>query len=116
MYPASVPAPPPYYRTEVGAFAGSPSAYGTFDQTGNVAERNEGTSSCPRGRGDAGVRGGAWLVYDPWDDECWELTSGGWRCGSAQADPKIGFRVGKVAPVDPLNSGTLQFKLASDMP
>jgi formylglycine-generating enzyme len=26
----------PYYRTEVGAFAGSPGPYGTFDQGGNV--------------------------------------------------------------------------------
>jgi sulfatase modifying factor 1 len=31
----------PYYRTPVGAFAGSPSAYGTFDQAGNVSEWNE---------------------------------------------------------------------------
>lgn len=32
---------PPYFRTEVGAFAGSPSAYGTFDQGGNVSEWTE---------------------------------------------------------------------------
>jgi formylglycine-generating enzyme len=31
----------PYWRTEAGAFAGSPSAYGTFDQGGNVWEWNE---------------------------------------------------------------------------
>jgi sulfatase modifying factor 1 len=28
----------PYWRTEVGAFAGSPGPYGTFDQTSNVLE------------------------------------------------------------------------------
>lgn len=31
----------PYYRTEVGAFAASPSAYGSFDQSGNVFEWTE---------------------------------------------------------------------------
>lgn len=34
----------PYYRTEVGAHENSESAYGTFDQTGNVAEWTEGAS------------------------------------------------------------------------
>lgn len=32
----------PYYRTEIGAFANSASAYGTFDQDGNVDEWTEG--------------------------------------------------------------------------
>lgn len=31
----------PYYRTEIGAFTNSASAYGTFDQGGNVWEWNE---------------------------------------------------------------------------
>ncbi len=31
----------PYYRTEVGEFQNSDSAYGTFDQGGNVDEWNE---------------------------------------------------------------------------
>lgn len=31
----------PYWRTEVGEFENSPSPYGTFDQGGNVYERNE---------------------------------------------------------------------------
>ena len=31
----------PYYRTEVGAFAGSPGPYGTFDQGGSLFEWNE---------------------------------------------------------------------------
>lgn len=41
----------PYYRTEVGAFRNSDSAYGTFDQGGNVYEWNESGSS-------RGIRGG----------------------------------------------------------
>ena len=36
---------PPYYLNEVGAYAGSPSAYGTFDQGGNVWELNETAAS-----------------------------------------------------------------------
>jgi formylglycine-generating enzyme required for sulfatase activity len=46
----------PYWRTEVGAFASSPSAYGTFDQAGNVWEWDEvmllGSSR--------GIRGGSY--------------------------------------------------------
>ncbi len=34
----------PYYRTEVGAFAGSPGPWGTFDQAGNVYEWSEAQS------------------------------------------------------------------------
>jgi formylglycine-generating enzyme len=44
----------PYYRTEVGAFADSASAYGTFDQGGNVQELNDGVIGSSRG-----VRGGS---------------------------------------------------------
>ena len=45
----------PYYRTGVGAHEDSESAYGTFDQGGNIWEWNETPigSSC-------GVRGGSW--------------------------------------------------------
>jgi formylglycine-generating enzyme required for sulfatase activity len=46
----------PYYRTEVGAHGNSRSAYGTFDQGGNVWEWNEAilqvsVSRCSRGGG-----------------------------------------------------------------
>jgi len=34
----------PYYRTEVGEFQNSESAYGTYDQAGNVWEWNESSS------------------------------------------------------------------------
>ena len=45
------------YLTDVGVFVGSPSAYGTFDQTGNAWELNDltGNASVSRGR-----RGGDW--------------------------------------------------------
>jgi formylglycine-generating enzyme required for sulfatase activity len=48
----------PYYRTNVGEFENSASAYGTFDQGGNVYEWNEAIrndSSC------RGLRGGAFF-------------------------------------------------------
>jgi formylglycine-generating enzyme len=43
----------PYYRTEVGAFANSPSAYGTYDQGGNVYQWDEGkyAGTCRGARG-----------------------------------------------------------------
>jgi sulfatase modifying factor 1 len=46
------------YLTNVGAFSGSPSAYGTFDQAGNVSEWNDldGVASFRRG-----LRGGDWF-------------------------------------------------------
>jgi formylglycine-generating enzyme len=46
----------PYYRTEVGAFSNSASAYGTFDQAGNLFELNDTVY----GRYYRGVRGGSW--------------------------------------------------------
>lgn len=47
----------PYYRTEVGAHENSPSAYGTFDQGGNVQEFNETVPESDI----RGIRGGAWI-------------------------------------------------------
>jgi formylglycine-generating enzyme required for sulfatase activity len=47
----------PYWVTIGGAFENSASPYGTFDQTGNVAEWNE-TAATASSRG---VRGGDWL-------------------------------------------------------
>lgn len=47
------------YLTDVGAFSGSPGAYGTFDQAGNVAEWNE--SFYALGGVERVVRGGHWL-------------------------------------------------------
>jgi len=77
-------------QTEVGAYTGSPSPYGTFDQGGNVWEWNEATSGSGRG-----LRGGAWDGFD------------GSELGShirTDADPlahesgNTGFRVARVVP------------------
>ncbi len=48
---------PPYYRTEVGAHENSGSAYGTFDQGGNVGEWNEAIHLGVR----RGIRGGSFI-------------------------------------------------------
>ena len=52
------------YLTDVGAFSGSGSFYGTFDQSGNVLQWNDldGLASSGSSRG---VRGGVWSFSDP---------------------------------------------------
>jgi formylglycine-generating enzyme required for sulfatase activity len=52
------------YLTDVGAFSGSGSFYGTFDQSVNVFQWNDldGLASSGSSRG---LRGGSWYDYDP---------------------------------------------------
>jgi hypothetical protein len=47
----------PYYRTEAGAHENSVSAYGTFDQSGNLQEFTEAVPESDIRR----IRGGSWL-------------------------------------------------------
>jgi formylglycine-generating enzyme required for sulfatase activity len=97
------PVPAPYYRSEVGAFAASPSYYGTFDQGGNVAEWNETLSSNCRG-----IRGGSYLVWDPID--CAEPLSANQRSQASPTfeDARTGFRIGHAprlySPAGPIES------------
>ncbi|MBU6276129.1 MAG: SUMF1/EgtB/PvdO family nonheme iron enzyme [Planctomycetes bacterium] len=89
------------YLTDVGAFSGSPSAYGTYDQTGNVLEWNDlnGSSSTLRG-----LRGGEWDHYvnldassRSWGETGWESHTIGFRLARATID----VRTGSVPEVDP---------------
>jgi len=79
----------PYYRTDVGEFENSASAYGTFDQGGNVWEWNEalvsGAYRCVRGNSfgdsDIGLRASYRVNYGP-----------------AGEGSGLGFRVSEVVP------------------
>jgi formylglycine-generating enzyme len=51
----------PYWRTLVGDYENSSSAYGTFDQGGNVFEWNEGIVYLEDTSSTRGVRGGSWI-------------------------------------------------------
>ena len=80
------------YLTDVGAFSGSGSFYGTFDQSGNVLQWNDldGTSGSSRR-----VRGGVWSFPDPF-----YLSSS----SSISENPSfesdgIGFRLASPVPV-----------------
>jgi formylglycine-generating enzyme required for sulfatase activity len=85
---------PPYNRTEVGAHENSASAYGTFDQGGNVQEFNE---TVPE-NDIRGIRGGSWYSGDimgRWDRPVDMHSSDEFR--------DLGFRVANVAGVDVTN-------------
>jgi sulfatase modifying factor 1 len=77
----------PYYRTEVGAHENSDSPYGTFDQGGNVWERNEAIvdDSC------RGLRGGS---FNYGDTDLYAPHRG--YVGPSSEDFYVGFRVASV--------------------
>jgi len=82
------------HLTDVGAFTNSQSAYGIFDQTGNVWEWNDldGTAGSSRG-----VRGGSWL-----DDVFYISSSDRYTYASSnEFDFYVGFRL--ASPVNPLS-------------
>jgi sulfatase modifying factor 1 len=80
------------YLTDVGAFSGSGSFYGTFDQSGNVYQWNDldGTSGSSRG-----ARGGYW------DDTLalFVSSSGGFTTDPSIESIGIGFRLASPAAV-----------------
>ena len=85
-------AAPPYYTTDVGAYAQSVSPYGTFDQNGNVAEWSETIIiSLRRETWGGGFPTGAdYLQYPgatlPRDDYCWAL---GFRVATIPEAPTL---------------------------
>jgi formylglycine-generating enzyme required for sulfatase activity len=99
---------PPYYRTEVGAHENSASAYGTFDQGGNVQEFNETVPESDI----RGIRGGSYFSGDilgRWDRPVDMHSSDEFR--------DLGFRVATLAstsqPVPALSAPGLLAMLLS---
>jgi sulfatase modifying factor 1 len=80
------------YLTDVGAFSGSGSFYGTFDQNGNVSQWND---LYPNARAVRGVMGGDWKT-----DNSYVLSSGlfGTRTPSDE-ESFIGFRLASPVAV-----------------
>ena len=78
------------YLTDVGAFSGSGSFYGTFDQNGNVQQWNDldGTGGSSRG-----LRGGSWDDFNP------SFLSSSYSSSNSPSEGSflIGFRL--AAPV-----------------
>ncbi len=81
----------PYYRTEVGAFTNSASAYGTFDQGGNVAEWNETATDRFETGSYRGIRGGS---YGSVVESLKSTEGGGYYPTVGGAE--LGFRVAYV--------------------
>lgn len=86
----------PYYRTAVGEFENSGSAYGTFDQGGNVWERNDsiytsGSSVYRSRRG--GSFGTSWLSLDSyWGSISEGVTVESWGIGLRVAEVPDGWQ------------------------
>ena len=77
------------YLTNVGAFSSSASAYGTFDQTGNVWEWNDITGVAGSSRG---FRGGFWANFDL----AVSSSGRGYSDPSSETD-SVGFRLASPA-------------------
>ncbi len=81
----------PYYRTEVGEFENSESAYGTFDQGGNVWEWNEAIVYEGYDYASRGLRGGSFVNYDYLLQSADRGSS-----GPGLGSNVVGFRVSQV--------------------
>ena len=96
------------YLTDVGAFSGSGSFYGTFDQSGLVGQLNDldGTGSAGLL---VGVRGGGWLASNPVIlSSSYQNTPIGYQAQSSD----VGFRlvspaIEPVPEIDPAGMGSV---------
>jgi formylglycine-generating enzyme required for sulfatase activity len=81
--------------TPVGAYTGSASPYGTFDQGGNVWQWNETILTVVQGaiEHERGWRGGSWN-YD--NEHLWSLIAG--NSPPEEENNFTGFRVASLVP------------------
>jgi formylglycine-generating enzyme required for sulfatase activity len=89
------------YLTDVGAFSGSGSFYGTFDQTGNVYQWNDldGLPGSSRG-----LRGGGWDDGNPF----YLSSSSSVSSGPSNEIGGLGFRLASSVPeIDPNSIGSV---------
>lgn len=82
----------PYWRTNVGEFENSRSAYGTFDQAGNVREWTESIVQPSSGGTFRNSRGGSFLYYDL------IFADGRDYANPAMESRMFGFRVAQAVP------------------
>ena len=102
---SSIDDPNQNYLTDVGAFSGSGSFYGTFDQNGNVFQWNDmdGTTGSSRG-----LRGGCWFL----DSQFFSSSSQNFLFDPANESNAIGFRLASpvasgVPEIDPAGFGSV---------
>jgi formylglycine-generating enzyme required for sulfatase activity len=87
----------PYYRNEVGAFAACPSAYGTFDQSGNIWNWTESITELSDLSGTGrSMRGGSYLEGADAD-----AANSYWTDPPSHVINNIGFRVASQAVPEP---------------
>jgi len=79
------------YLTPAGAFSGSPSGYGTFDQFGNLREWNDLTGLAGS---DRGVGGGDWSLTAGTFE--YEASKVGFLMAPTEESPLIGIRLATV--------------------
>ena len=95
------------YLTDVGAFSGSESFYGTFDQSGNVYQWNDLDGLAASGSS-RGLRGGGWI------DSAFDLSSSGrFTFDPSNEDSVLGFRL--ASPVAVPEPSTLVMGLAGGL-
>jgi len=79
------------YLTNVGAFTGSQSFYGTFDQSGNVSQWNDLSGVA---NGDRGLRNGGWLKPASWQSSAYRE-----QLAASEEWAYIGFRLASPVAV-----------------
>ena len=99
------------YLTDVGAFSGSASYYGTFDQSGNVSQWNDLSGA---GGGTRGWRGGSWNFNSPPPLSSSQRVDGQY-IGSGDGTARVGIRLAGqyiVAPVPEIDTNGLTHVIA----